>query len=150
MQVTQLHDVLFEIAVPLTVGGDPSPVARIERGPLLKTATASAALFASGALHGNYNIGKIDRNGAVIVDGQEFAYLDWYAEHVWHVYEFVTEEWTGPNTPVLHPETGEPLRTPQGGVVLELGPAWRRRGYKPTQAEAMADATAIALTRSAA
>lgn len=95
---------------------------RIERGPLLKTATASAALFESGELADHYKLGALDKLGAVIVDGQEFSYLDWRGPHAWHVYELVAEEWAGPE------------------------PKWRRRGAYETQAEAVSAATVIAQT----
>jgi len=146
MIVTTHNDRLIEISVELVAGQGETPVARVEAGPLLKSAVAAPALFESGELASHYGIGKADRNGALIVDGQEFTYLDWKRAHVWHVYEYATEAWTGPNTPVLD-EHGEPLRTPEGGVVLALGPAWRRRGHYATQAEAMAAATVIAQTR---
>lgn len=164
-------DTLIEVG--FTVGEAFVAHARAERGPLLRTAMATEALFngvpaSEGVeaktaeqvqietlghpLHGKYRVNDPlgrDRNGALIQYGQEFAYLDWQAPHVWHIYEFCTEAWTGPNTVVLD-GNGDPVPhsdpelAAQGCVQTELGPAWRRRGYKTTQAEAVADATVLA------
>lgn len=141
--------------------------ARVEKGPLLRTAMATAALFEGengqtaeqvqiatlGApLHGKYRVNDPmgpDRNGALIQYGQEFTYLDWNAAPVWHIYEFCTEAWTGPNTPILDGEGNtipheDPALAAQGYVQMELGPAFRRRGYEVNQANAIALAVQLA------
>lgn len=91
-----------------------------------------------------------DKFGRPIVIGQPFAYLDWKAPKEawpWHVYEFCTEEWTGPNTVVLD-ESGRPKRRADDPTKFEtaIGPAWRRRGCHDTEAEAMVAAGALATT----
>jgi len=160
-----VNDNLIDVGVG--AGEDFVARARIERGPLLRSATATEALF-NGAdgktaeqvqietlgapLHGKYRINDpdgIDRNGQLIQYGQEFAYLDWQATPVWHIYELCIEEWTGPNTPVLD-ENGDtiphadPALAAQGFIQMELGPAWRRRGYSADQAEAITQAVQLA------
>jgi hypothetical protein len=132
--------------------------ARVERGPLRRTAIASAALLTSyeaqvaqfgSTLRDSYQIGALDSDSNVIVEGQEFAFLDWNGTPVWHVYEYCTEAWTGPNTivvdgngnPVPHED---PELAARGVVKTVIGPAWRRRGHYVTQAEAVAAATVIA------
>jgi len=85
-------------------------------------------------------------SGAKVKDGQPFAYLDRYADPVWHIYEFCTEEWTGPNTLVVD-EAGEPVLDADGKLTVVLGPAWRRRGWRATEGEAVAVAANIVATR---
>ena len=162
------------IDVGVVVDGEFKALGRTEQGPLLRTAIATEALFEGewdgdqcvksaeqvqietlGApLHGKYRVNDPngpDRNGVLIQYGQEFAYLDWNAPKVWHVYEFCTEEWTGPNTPTLD-ENGDTIPNPDGppgSILMEIGPAWRRRGYHVNQAEAVAQAYQLAQAQGA-
>lgn len=67
-------------------------------------------------------------NGALVREGQPFAYLDWMddsANWPWHIYEYCTEV--------------EEL--PEGPTEITR---WRRRGYKNTEGEAMAAGGALA------
>lgn len=123
--VTKLADDLYEIGSK----------ARVERGPLMKTAMASEALFNGDAqrsaeqvqrdelgttLRGHYQLNAFDKLGKPIVPGREFAFLDWNGEWVWHVYELCVEAWAGPD------------------------PAWRRRGHYSSKDEATVAAALIA------
>lgn len=116
MDVVRISDALIEI----------NGCVRVDRGPLLKTAIASSELFASGVLADHYQIGGLDKLGAVIVEGQEFSYLDWRGDHVWHVYALTTEE--------------EDLEGGGTGMVER----WRRRDWRATEAEASIVAAGIA------
>lgn len=132
MDIQRFNDTLIQIGEK----------ARCERGPLLKTAVAQAAFWEGDAqareaaqmaalgtiLMPQYQPGMPDKLNNVIVVGQEFAYLDWRGEHVWHVYELKTEM-------EANDVTGEPEEITR----------WHRRGYKATEAEASADAMRIAI-----
>lgn len=125
--VVKLSDDLYEIGARV----------RVERGPLMKTAMASEALFNGDAnrsaaevqraelnttLRGHYQLNAFDKLGKPIVPGREFAFLDWNGEWVWHVYEFIGEPWTDPPN----------------------APAWRRRGHYSSKDEATVAAALIA------
>ena len=115
MDVKRLNERLVEI----------DRCVRVERGPVMKTAIASAETLSDEVTASHYAIGKPDKLGKPIVEGEEFAYLDWKGAHAWHVYELCVEEWAGPE------------------------PQWRRRGYYADESEAMAAAGALATTKGA-
>lgn len=121
-------------------------VARVDKGPLLRYATASAALFEGEGPEGrsaeqvqidtlgtklkaHYQLGAFDKEGNLIVAGEQFAYLDWYGDHVYHYYERRTEQ--------------EPI---EGGGTETID-RFHRMGWKATEAEAVAEATMIAQAR---
>lgn len=66
-------------------------------------------------------------DGVRIKEGQPFAYLDWKGAQVWHIYEHCTEDDTG-----------------EDGAVVKDVTRWRRRGYRATEAEAIAVAMDLA------
>lgn len=69
---------------------DISTTVRLDRGPRVQRARASAAAFADGKLADHYKIGGPDARGRTIEDGKMFHYVDWKApaeDHVVTVYQ---------------------------------------------------------------
>lgn len=117
---------------------------RVERGPRMVTAIATEELLDDNVTAGHYKVGGFDKLGKPIVLGQEFTYLDWLGPHVFHLYEFCVEDWTGPNTISLD-ANGQPVKDAEGKFVLELGPAWRRRGMFEEEVLAVAAGVELAM-----
>lgn len=76
MSVVRLNDTLIEI----------DGRARVERGPAPRTSIATKEILSDEVTAAHYQLGKRDANGVPIVEGQEFAWLDWLGQSVWYVY----------------------------------------------------------------
>lgn len=60
---------------------------RVEPGPALKTAKATAELLSDEVTAAHYAVGARDAKGEVIELGQPMAYLDWKGERVFYLYQ---------------------------------------------------------------
>lgn len=133
LEIKRLNEALIEIDGRV----------RVERGPRMLTAVATEELLSNEVTASHYKVGGLDKLGKVIVLGEEMTYLDWLGKHVFHLYEYCVEDWTGPNTFVLDAD-GNKTKDAEGKFVLELGPAWRRRGMYEEEVLAVAAAVELA------
>lgn len=74
---------------------------RIEAGPPLRRRKATEEALANTATASHYQVGAVDALGKPIEEGQMFAFLDYYAEPVFYVFERVK---IGPDDPRFTPQ----------------------------------------------
>lgn len=99
-------------------------VTRVERGPKTCVAIATEALLDDAVTANHYQVGSPDALGKPIVLGEEMTYRDWIGDHWYHVYALEKS-------------------------FDEFGGKWIKCGEFATEAEAVSEATKIAIQLSA-
>lgn len=116
---------------------------RVEAGPALKRAKATAELLDNANTADHYQPGLSDAKGEEIVEDKQFHYLDYLNDYVFYLYEKVPVDPSDPESPYHVPEGSITLREDNVDV-SKYTYVYEERGTFATEDEAVAEAERLA------
>jgi hypothetical protein len=132
---------------------------RVERGPVLRQATATAALLANDKTAEHYHLPRVegegddaktivsrDAFGKPIEEGKRFSYLDYLGDAVFYVFERVEIDATDPRFERFAPVNDPAAQMlPEGSENVQVySYVFEERGTYPTEDEAVATGVKLA------